>query len=132
MSLEYIKPKELDVERAAGLSYGYAVRSGNLLFISGQVARDHHGQMVGIGDPEAQAVQVFENLKAVLAAAGGTLQDVIVTRTYVTDRAHLPKIIEVRKRYLTGPNFPTSAAVIGSGLTSPEYLIEMEAVAHLE
>jgi enamine deaminase RidA (YjgF/YER057c/UK114 family) len=130
--LEFINPEGLNVERAAGLSYGYAVRSGNLLFISGQVARDHDGNMVGIGDPEAQTVQVFENLKHVLEAAGGSLKDVIVTRTYLVNRDHLPAIVAVRKRYLTGPNYPTSAAVIGTGLSSPEYLIEMEAVAHLE
>jgi enamine deaminase RidA (YjgF/YER057c/UK114 family) len=132
MPAEYINPPGLNIARAAERSYGYAVRAGNLVFISGQVARDHNGEMVGVGDPEKQAVQAMENMKAVVEAAGGTMADVISTRTFLADRAHLRAITAVRKRYFPGPNYPTSAAVIGTGLSSPEYLVEIEAVAYVE
>jgi enamine deaminase RidA (YjgF/YER057c/UK114 family) len=132
MPVEYIKPPGMNIARAAERAYGYAVRAGNLLFISGQVGRDHAGEMVGIGDPEKQTIQAMENMKEVVEAAGGTMADVISTRTFLSDRAHLPAITAVRKRYFTGPNYPTGAMVVGTGLSSPEYLVEIEAVAYIE
>lgn len=132
MALEFLNPAGMNIQRAADRAYGYAVRSDNLVFIAGQVARDHHGEMVGIGDPEKQAVQAFENMKTVVESAGGTMANIIVTRMYLTDRAHLPSMMQVRKRYFPGPNYPTNAVLIGTGLSSADYLIEMEAVAHIE
>jgi enamine deaminase RidA (YjgF/YER057c/UK114 family) len=131
MSLEYIKPPTMNNERAAARAYGYGVRSNDLVFISGQVARDEKGDMIGAGDPGAQAVKVFDNMRKVVEAAGGTMADIIVIRTLTTSRANMPFILEARQRHFPGPNYPTHAYMIVSELSSPEYLVEIEAIAHV-
>lgn len=65
-------------------SQGVQTDGGRLLFIAGQTAADRDGNVVGKGDPEKQAEQVFENLAAVLAAAGGSLDNMVMTTTYLT------------------------------------------------
>lgn len=125
------KPTGLSQQHAANAAYDYAVRAGDLVFISGQVARDRNGEAVGVGDFEAQAVRVFENLAHVLASAGGTLADVVDTRMYILNRDHRPILNAVRKRYYPGPDFPCSTLLIVAGLAHPDLLLEIEAVAYL-
>ena len=108
--------------------YSHAAKSAGLVFIAGQVAQDADGVLVGRGDIEAQAVQVFENLKAVLASAGATLDDVVKMTTYTTSLAYRPKIAEVRARYFK-TSFPPNTFVVVASLATPEYLLEIEAVA---
>ncbi len=108
--------------------YSHAAKSGGLVFTAGQVAQDVEGAVVGKGDIEAQAVQVFENLKAVLAASGATLDDVVKLTTYTTSLAYRPKIAEVRARYFQ-TYFPPNTFVVVASLATPEYLLEIEAVA---
>jgi 2-iminobutanoate/2-iminopropanoate deaminase len=108
--------------------YSHAVKAGDLVFVAGQVAQDTQGHLVGRGDIEAQAVQVFENLKAVLASAGATLDDVVKTTTYATSLVHRPKIVEVRARYFT-TYFPANTFVVVTSLANTDYLLEIEAVA---
>jgi enamine deaminase RidA (YjgF/YER057c/UK114 family) len=131
MGLEFLNPPGMNIQRAADRAYGYGVRADNLVFLSGQVGRDHDGAMVGLGDPEQQAIQAFENMKTVVECAGGTMADIITCRMYIIDRAHLPVIMQTRKRYFPGPNYPTNAVLICAGLSSPEYLLELEAVAYI-
>ncbi len=108
--------------------YSHAAKSGGLVFVAGQVAQDVEGVLVGRGDIEAQAVQVFENLRAVLASAGAKLDDVVKTTTYTTSLAYRPKIAEVRARYFK-TYFPPNTFVVVASLATPEYLLEIEAVA---
>lgn len=108
--------------------YSHATKAGGLLFIAGQVAQDAEGTLVGRGDIEAQAVQVFENLKAVLASAGATFDDVVKLTTYTTNVAYRPKLAEIRGRYFK-TYFPPNTFVVVSSLATPEYLLEIEAVA---
>ena len=108
--------------------YSHAAKAGGLVFVAGQVAQDAEGVLVGRGDIEAQAVQVFENLKAVLASAGATFDDVVKMTTYTTSLAYRPKIAEVRARYFKA-FFPPNTFVVVSSLAMPEYLLEIEAVA---
>jgi 2-iminobutanoate/2-iminopropanoate deaminase len=108
--------------------YSHAAKTGGLVFVAGQVAQDAEGALVGRGDIEAQAVQVFENLKAVLASAGAAFDDVVKLTTYTTSLAYRPKIAEVRARYFKG-YFPPNTFVVVSSLATPEYLLEIEAVA---
>ncbi len=96
--------------------------------VAGQVAQDAEGTVVGRGDIEAQAVQVFENLKAVLASAGAAFDDVVKMTTYTTSLAYRPKIAEVRARYFK-TYFPPNTFVVVASLATPEYLLEIEAVA---
>lgn len=108
--------------------YSHAVKAGGLVFVAGQVALDPEGNVVGRGDIEAQVVQVFENLNTVLALAGGTLDDVVKLTTYTTSLAYRQKIAEVRARYFR-TYFPPNTFVVVASLASPDYLLEIEAVA---
>jgi reactive intermediate/imine deaminase len=108
--------------------YSHAAKAAGLVFVAGQVAQDAEGVLVGKGDIEAQAVQVFENLKAVLASAGATFDDVVKMTTYTTSLAYRSKIAEVRARYCQ-TYFPPNTFVVVASLATPEYLLEIEAVA---
>ncbi len=131
MTARRIDSDKLPREAAEKFAYSIGVEVGGTLWISGQVSlRD--GRVVGVDDIEAQTVQVFENLKEVLAAAGAGFSSVVCTTTYMTDRAFSLPINEVRKRYLIGPVLPTSTLVVVSGLARSELLVEISAVAVLE
>lgn len=121
----------MNVEYPAGRSYGYAVRSNDLVFTSGQVARDESGEIVGKGDIAAQAEQAYANLKKVVECAGGTMADVIMIRTSLLNRDHKFAVRPVRARYFPGPDYPAGAVYIVAGLSDADYLIEIEAVAHI-
>ena len=110
-------------------AYSQGIRRGNLLFISGQVPRDQENKLVGEDDPEAQCTQVYENIKAIVEAAGGTMADIVDTTVVVTDNRYKAIHTDVRKRYFTPP-YPCSTAIV-AGL-SPGYVIEINAVAVLD
>jgi enamine deaminase RidA (YjgF/YER057c/UK114 family) len=114
------------------LAFSQAVRAGNQLWIAGQVAVDEHGTPVGIGNGARQAEQVWRNLAGVLETAGGGLDDLVSTTTWIVDRAYRDAATEARQRWLTGPDYPTNTLLIIDGLGRPEYLIEIAAVAILE
>lgn len=126
-----LKPARLNLAHANAAAYDYAVRVDDLVFISGQVARNAAGDTVGAGDFEAQAVQVFENLRHVCETAGGSLADIVDTRMYILDRAHRATLNAVRARYYPGPDFPCSTLLIVAGLANPDFLLEIEAIAHI-
>ena len=88
------------VAKPAGiLSQGIKVPAGNLVFVSGQVARNAQGELVGKGDIVAQTQQVMENIKAVLEAAGATLDDIVKVTVYITNIEHFSQIHQVRAEY---------------------------------
>lgn len=109
----------------SGYSHVVVAPEGRMVSVSGQVAVDADGNVVGAGDFEAQCVQVFENLKAALHSAGLTFADVIRTDMYVTDLAHLGTLREVRARYLPKQAPPTSTLVKVESLYRPELLVEI-------
>jgi 2-iminobutanoate/2-iminopropanoate deaminase len=117
---------EPDAYKPFRLAQGYRV--GELLFISGQAAIDGDGQLVGVGDFDAQAEQVFANLERVLRAGGSSLAHVIKVTIFLRDMANFPKIVELRGRYFTPP-YPADTIVEVTSLYSPEALIEIEAIA---
>jgi 2-iminobutanoate/2-iminopropanoate deaminase len=108
--------------------FSQAVKAGTLIFVSGQVAKDTSGEVVGKGDINAQTKQCLENLKHVLEAGGATLEDVVKLTVYVANMEHLSTIHEVRAEYFKEP-YPASTLIEVSRFTHPEYLIEIEAVA---
>lgn len=108
------------------LAQGYRV--GELLFISGQAAIDENGEIVGVGNFDVQAEQVFANLERVLRAGGSSLANVIKVTIFLRDMANFPKIVELRRRYFTPP-YPADTIVEVSSLYTPEALIEIEAIA---
>ncbi|HWI38086.1 MAG TPA: RidA family protein [Burkholderiales bacterium] len=101
---------------------------GRLVFISGMVAKGADGKVVGIGDIEAQTRQVCENVKAAVEAAGGTMDDICRVDVYVRNMEQFDRIHKVRREYFKGPP-PASTMVEVSKFTSPDYLIEMNAIA---
>ncbi|GAB2731139.1 RidA family protein [Kitasatospora kifunensis] len=103
--------------------------TGRLIAVSGQVALDEHGELVGAGDPAAQAKQVFEKIRRCLAEAGAGFDDVIKLTFFLTDVAHLPAIREARDAVIDITRPPASSAVAVAALFRPEFLFEIEALA---
>jgi 2-iminobutanoate/2-iminopropanoate deaminase len=101
---------------------------GRLVFISGMTSRRPDGSIAGIGDIEAQTRQVCENLKAAVEAAGGTLGDICRVDVYVRNMEHFDLIHKVRREYFAAPA-PASTMVEVCKMTSPDYLIEISAIA---
>ncbi len=129
MAQKIIQPKDLSDPRPR-YSQGILAEGGKLLFIAGQTASDKDGNIVGRGDIEAQTHQVFKNLSAVLKEAGGSLENLVMTTTYITDREYREGYNRVRMQYYK-TNPPTSTLVIVKGLAHPDYLIEINGVAVL-
>jgi reactive intermediate/imine deaminase len=101
---------------------------GKLVFISGMTARRADGTIAGVGDIEAQTRQVCENIKAAVEAAGGTMDDICRVDVYVRNMEHFEKIHKVRREYFGSPP-PASTMVEVTKMTSPDYLIEINAIA---
>jgi 2-iminobutanoate/2-iminopropanoate deaminase len=113
-------------------TYSQAVRveTGDAVWIhiSGQIAIDREGNLVGPGDLRAQTRQVFDNLKSILEANGATFSDSVKIGTYLTTLDDLAGMREVRSEYLTAEP-PASTAVQVVALVVPEALIEIDLVA---
>jgi len=109
--------------------YSHAMLAGGLIFVSGQVAFDSDGSIVGVDDIGAQTRQAFRNLAAVLEAAGATFADVAKLTYFVRDVEAVGVIRAVRDEFLDTGNPPASTLVEVSRLIAPELLIEIEAVA---
>lgn len=102
--------------------------SGRLVFVSGMTARRPDGSIAGIGDITEQTRQVCENVKAAVEGAGGTLDDVCRVDVYVRNMEHFDAIHKVRAEYFKPP-LPASTMVEITKMTSPDYLIEINAIA---
>jgi 2-iminobutanoate/2-iminopropanoate deaminase len=98
------------------------------IYISGQIALDKDGKVVGAGDMKAQAEQVFKNLQSALIAAGATFADVVKMNTFITDMDQAPAVREVRARYF-GDTTPASTLVQVVHLARPEFMLEIEVIA---
>ncbi|MFD0003827.1 RidA family protein [Streptomyces sp. NPDC127178] len=105
--------------------------TGRFVAVSGQLALDEDGKLVGEGDPAAQARQVFENLRRCLTAAGATFDDVIKLTYFVTDMAHMPALRTARAEHIPDDRLPAASAVQVAGLVRPEFLMEVEVFAVL-
>jgi reactive intermediate/imine deaminase len=110
------------------IALGYRV--GDVVVLSGQAAIAPSGEIVGVGDFDAQAEQVFRNLEHVLGLAGATLADVIKVTIFMTDMTHFPKIVDLRERWFTAP-YPADTIVEVRSLALPELMLEIEAIAVL-
>ena len=120
-------------EMAPPTGYSYAVKkSGTPLFISGQVALDGDGRLVGEGDIAAQVEQVFRNLRTVVDACGGSLDDVVKITIYVTDPSYRPAVAAARQHHFKEGQYPASTYLVVTALAVPQLLVEVEAVAMIE
>ena len=107
-------------------TYSQAVRAGDTVYLSGQIPLVPGGAALVDGDIAAQIKQVFENLKAVATAAGGSLQDVVKLNVYLTDLAHFPTVNEIMATFFSQP-YPARAAV-GVAQLPKGASVEMDAV----
>ena len=133
MTIEKIQPEALFKRNVGGhLLYSHVVvASGEkMVFVSGQLARNKNGDIVGAGDMRAQIRQVGENLKNGLEAAGATLDDLVKTTTFVTDIDEFFRHVDIRHDYL-GVSLPASTTVEVRRLSHPDLLVEIEAMAVL-
>lgn len=127
--IEFIRPPGLS--NAPSYSHVVASRGQRTIHISGQVALDAEGNLVGAGDVAAQTEQVMKNLEVGLAAADATFDDVVKITTFIVDYepSQRDAVAAVRGRFLNSENPPASTLVGISALASPEFLIEIEATA---
>ncbi len=110
--------------------YSHAVKKGNMVFLSGQVAQDEKGELVGKGDIKKQTRQTLERIRVCLEKAGATMEDVVSTTVYLPDLANFSAMNEVYREYFSG-DFPARATVM-AGLVSEAFLVEISAIAVIE
>jgi len=114
-----------------GYTQGVRVTGADtILFLSGQVAYDKDGGVLHRGDFKGQARQAFRALKALVEAAGGTMDSVVKLNTYVTDVRYRADLIPVRQEFFAKKS-PASTLVEVSALAHPDWMIEVEAIAVL-
>ncbi|HEY7781574.1 MAG TPA: RidA family protein [Ktedonobacterales bacterium] len=125
--IRHINPATLPT--SSGYTQVVTATGGTTVYISGQVALAPDGALVGADDLDAQAVQVFENLRAALAAVGATFEHVVKLTIFVLDASRAPIVRAVRDRYINTQAPPASTAVEVRRLFREDFLIEVEAVA---
>ena len=106
-------------------TYSQAIRTGDTVYLSGQIGLDPETMQMAEGI-EAQVDRVFQNLRAVAEAAGGRLDDMVKLTVYLTDLVHFPRINEIMAGYFSRP-YPARAAVGVAGLPR-NAMVEIEAV----
>ena len=126
---EFLKPSGL--APAHGYTHAVVTRPGKLIFLSGQVANDPSGQLVGKGDLKAQTDQVFTNLKTALSASGATFNDVVKITWYVKGYKpdDLPILRGIRDKYVNTASPPASTLIGVASLFQEDYLLEVDAIA---
>jgi reactive intermediate/imine deaminase len=117
-----------DPDPYAPFKISQAIRLGDLVFVSGQAAIGENGELVGVGDFDAQAEQAFRNLEHVLEAAGSGLDRIVKVTIFLTDMSNFPKIVDLRGRWFSRP-YPADTIVEVTSLALPELEIEIEAIA---
>ncbi|MXV50722.1 RidA family protein [Pedobacter sp. HMF7647] len=121
------------VPPANGYSQSAEINLGNckMLIISGQVALNSKGELVGAGNMRKQADQVFKNIRSIVDQAGGSLSDLVKISFFVTDLSQLKSIREVRNEYINLKNPPASTLIQVKSLFRDDLMIEIEATAIL-
>lgn len=105
-----------------------AIKMGDAIYVSGQVAVDPSGEVVGKGSMKAQTRKAFENIETILKVAGASLADIVKITVFTTDMSRLGETHEVRAELLPDPP-PASTAVEIKSLVFPDLLVEIEAIA---
>jgi reactive intermediate/imine deaminase len=110
-------------------TYSQAVRTGNTVYLSGQIPLDPETMVIVSDDISDQIHQVFQNLSAVAAAAAGSLNDIVKLNVFLTDLSHFPTVNEIMAEYFTEP-YPARAA-IGVAALPKDAAVEMDAIIEL-
>jgi 2-iminobutanoate/2-iminopropanoate deaminase len=112
--------------------YNHAIaRTGTPIFLTGQVAWDENGNVVGAGDIDAQVAQVYNNIGLALEGLGATPADIVKTTTYVTERGLAPSIHRGRIAFFGSAPLPASTYIQVAGLADPELMLEIEVIVML-
>lgn len=109
--------------------YSPGARAGNVLYVSGTLALDAAGKVVGAGDVRAQTRQVLESIKSVLEAAGGKMSDIAFNQIFLKDFADYAAMNEIYREYF--PANPPARYCIRADLVKPDFLVEIASIAHL-
>jgi reactive intermediate/imine deaminase len=120
--------KPASVQAKGSYSPGWEVSNGRVIYVAGQIPWDAEGRTVCKGDIVGQTRQVFENIRAVLAESGATLDDVVKITIFAADIRYRDKINQVRTEVFRAP-YPASTQVAVAALVDPEWMVEIEAVA---
>ena len=114
-------------------SHGMIAPGGELVVVAGQVAADRAGKLVGPGDVVAQTRQAFENVRAVLEAAGSGMQQIVRFQTFLTHATDIEGFMQARKElfpaYFPDGVYPPNTILVVSRLVLPDLLVEIEAMA---
>jgi len=105
-----------------------AVRAGNTVYVRGQVGTDFDGNLVGLGDPAAQAEQAMKNVDQLLKEAGSDISHVVKTTTFITDPRFREAVYQVTGKWFKGV-YPISTGLAVQALAQPEWLMEIDIIA---
>ena len=128
MEREFLNPPGVHQPQA---HYSHVGRVGNTIYISGQLALDGSGALVGAGDARAQARQCYANLAAIVGHYGGELRHLVKTTTYITHWGYRPLVAVARDEVFPAPPYPANTLIVVQGLAEPHFLVEIEAIAVL-
>jgi aminoacrylate peracid reductase len=126
MANEVVTPKGSSPPLAP---YSPGIKAGNVLYISGTLALDKEGKLVGANDVSAQTRHVLESIKSVIEAAGGTMADITFNMIFLKDLSDYGKMNEVYAKYF--PKNPPARYCIRADLVKPEFVVEVASIAHL-
>lgn len=127
LGIQFSNPTTLPTPRGYSQLVEIDLGATRMIIISGQVALDSTGNIVGKDDPKRQFEQIFHNLRAAVESVHGTMNNVVKLTYYLRDVAHLPIVREVRDKYINVQQPPTSTAVEVSNLFRSDCLGEIEA-----
>jgi enamine deaminase RidA (YjgF/YER057c/UK114 family) len=133
MGKEFFSPATLPPP--VGYSHVAKINKGTMIYLAGQVSSDASGKLVGEGNFEAQAEQVFRNIGIGLQTAGATMADIVKLNVYIVaevDQADVPKLRAIRDRHVNTATPPASTLVFVTRLARPGWLIEIEAIAAID
>lgn len=124
-----LRPRNLEFQPRPAYPYSPGAAGGGLVVTAGQVAWDERGDLVGIGDPAAQARQVLANVESVLREGGASLDDVLKCNVYLSDIRFFAAMNEVFAEFF--PTGPPARTTVQALLAEPEMLVEIDAVAYV-
>ncbi len=129
LSAQFINPPA--IHKPGGYTHAVKTTGCQIVFVSGQVALDAQGQVVGPGDFARQAEQVFRNLEEVLRASGGSFRDVVKMNSYIVghNAERLKQFRAARTKFMPAENPPASTLVGVEALARPDFLLEVEVIA---
>ncbi len=130
MPKQTLRPANLSFQPRPEYPYSPGTRGGRLVYTAGQVAWNERAELVGPGDPTAQARQVLSNVESILREGGATLADVLKCNVYLADIRYFQAMNAVFAEFF--PEDPPARTTVQAALAEPEMLVEIEAIAYVE